>query len=60
MVQSKYMLDLKVKEMIYLEWLSDAHNGAHIVAIVSQYEVPRILGQFFLGKNHLEKSKPPI
>lgn len=36
MVYSKYMLELKAKEMIYLEWLSDAHNGAHIVAIVSQ------------------------
>lgn len=45
---------MKVKKIIYLEWLCDAHNGAHIVAVVTQYEVARILWQFFLGKSHLE------
>lgn len=54
------MLELEVKEIVYLEWLGDAHNGAHIVAIITQYEVPSILWQFFLGKIHLENSNQKL
>lgn len=38
----------------YLKWLRYAHNGAHVVAIVTQDEVARAFGQLFLRKGYLE------
>lgn len=38
----------------YLKWLRYAHDGARVVAIVTQDEVARAFGQLFLRKGYLE------
>lgn len=45
---------LKHQSCDYLKWLCYTHNGAHVVAIVTQDKVPWAFGQFLLGKGYLE------
>ncbi len=40
----------------YLKWLCYTHNGARVVAIVTQDKVPWAFGQFLLSKGYLENS----
>lgn len=39
----------------YLKWLCYTHNGAHVVAIVTQDKVSWAFRQFLLSKGYLEK-----
>lgn len=41
----------------YLEWLSNTHNRVHIVAIVTQNVVTRLLWQLLFGKGNLHRWK---
>lgn len=56
--QMIYLIDLSSRKQTgsydYLKWLCYTHDGAHVVAIVTQDKVPWAFGQFLLGKGYLE------